>query len=190
MDRPALLPLQQPGCHRRAVGRKRPASHHGGRSQDSSLGLLRSRLSPRSDRQPVQIQDGAGALPGAARGNEAARRPDPTHVCDGSGRVDRPLHAPRTHARERLVVPHAEQPGVHDPFVADAGVSAAHGAVDVPRRAAERSALAITVLLAGRLHAALARGRDLGVGRHRHAQSREHHGRRCAQLPHEHSYRP
>ena len=59
---------------------ERSAAHGG-------VGLLRSRLSARGDREPVRVQDRAGALRSAARGDEdsaAARRSTRTRRCRAS----------------------------------------------------------------------------------------------------------
>ncbi len=99
------------------------------------------------------------------------------------------MHPARTPGNV-VVVPHAEQPDVDDPVAADAGISAAHGAAGrIHEGQHERGALAVAVLLAGRLHAPLARGGDLGMGRHGHAEHGADPRGRGAQLHHQHPRR-
>ena len=62
---------------------------------DGGVGLLRPRLSARGHRQPLPVQDGAGALRGVAGGDAEARRPDPAHLRHAPRRVDGPLPAAR-----------------------------------------------------------------------------------------------
>ncbi len=133
VERQALFPLQQPVGRRsaarrlrpRRVDRQRSAAHRG-------MGLLRSRLSARSDREPVRFRDRARALRSAARGDARPRRPDAVHLCDRARRAQRPLHLA---ARPELVRGAVLQPDEHDPVAADRGVPDAHGAGAVPRRA-------------------------------------------------------
>ena len=47
----------------------------------------------KAHREPVQVQDRAGALRGAARGNQEARRTYAAHLCHRAGRAERPLCA-------------------------------------------------------------------------------------------------
>ena len=148
VERPALLPLQQPVGRRsaerrvraRRVDRQRSAAH-------GRVGLLRPRLSARRDREPVRLRDGARALRSAARGDARPRRPDAAHVRDRARRAQRPLHLA---ARAELVRGAVLQPDEHDPVAADRGVPDAHGAGAVPRRGHERAAMAGAVLLARR----------------------------------------
>ena len=55
------------------------------------MGALRNRLSARGDRVAVSVQDRAGALRGAARGNHGERRPDDLHAREPAARLERPL---------------------------------------------------------------------------------------------------
>ena len=127
LDRPALFPLQQPvgdrsaarRVRRRRVDRQRPAAHGG-------VGLLRSRLSARSDREPVPVQDRARALRGVARRDARPRRPDAAHATPPSRRMVGPL---RVAARPELVRGAVLEPDADDPVAAHARVSDAHGAV-------------------------------------------------------------
>ena len=57
--------------------RQRPAS--------ARVGLLRPRLSARSHRQPLPVQDRSGTLRSAARGDEEARRADAAHLRHRAG---------------------------------------------------------------------------------------------------------
>ena len=73
VERPALLPLQQPDGDRVPARHPEPESaRHDGQDGRWSLGPLRHRLSARGHRQPVRLHDGAGALRGAARRRRAA----------------------------------------------------------------------------------------------------------------------
>ena len=106
-----------------AVGRATAAASIGERSAaHGRVGLLRPRLSARSDREPVPVQDRAGALRGAARGDEEARRPDAAHVPNAAERMERPLRASGAHAEQRLLVPDAAQPDDRRPVAAHARV--------------------------------------------------------------------
>ena len=172
------------GANAREPDRRRPARIGG-------LGILRPRLSARSDREPVSVQDGAGALRSAARGDEEARRPDAAHLRDAAGRVERPLHAPGQHARQRSTG-------------TGCGTCRCRRSCRCSRRSTRQRmvqeayhqgntntrAVAVAVLLARRLHAPLARGRGLGARHHGHAATRADPGRRRAQLHHEHPRRP
>ena len=89
LDGPALFPLQQPGRHRGAVGREHDGHDRRQRADFGRLGSLRPRLSARSDREPVSVQDGAGALRGAARRNDEARRREPEARRPSSSRSGR-----------------------------------------------------------------------------------------------------
>ena len=82
---PAALEEQWGANGSGVIGDNPPAS--------ARVGLLRSRLSARSDREPLSVQDGAGALRSAARGDEEARRPDEAHLRRAARRVDRSLRA-------------------------------------------------------------------------------------------------
>ena len=81
LDGQAVLPLQQPDRARLHLGRllERSQGARKRRSENGSMGPLRSRLSTRSHRQPVSIQDRARALRSAARRDEGARRSDRAH---------------------------------------------------------------------------------------------------------------
>ena len=134
------------------------------------VGLLRSRLSARSHREPVSVQDGAGALRGAARGDArsaAARRSTPTRrvPSEWNGRYMHPGRTPGNQYWYRM----RHDPDADDPVAADARVSDAHGAGGLPPRQHEHAAVAVAVLLARRLHAPLARGRGVGAPHHGHA---------------------
>ena len=204
LDGSALLPLQQPGRHRGAVGREHDGHDRRQRAGLGRLGLLRPRLSARSDREPVSVQDGARALRGAARRDDEARRREPAPDGRAARGVDGPLRASRQHDRRAsgldgprqghepavVLVPHAAQPDDDDPVAADARVSDAHGSRGLPRRQHERAAVAVAVLLARRLHAPLARVRGLGVAHRRGAvRGADRHGR-GAQLHHDGARRP
>ncbi len=139
---------------------------------------------------PYHVQDRAGTLRSAARRDEEARRPDAAHLRDGPGEWTgryQQLHSQSGDAV--VVVPPASQPDVDDPVAADARISEAHGPAGVSRRRDQPRAVAVAILLARRLHAPLARVRDVGLGHHRHAAGRADHGRRGGQLRHEHLHR-
>ena len=102
VDRQALLPVQQSLWSRAAVaGRddRRPAAGLG------RVGLLRSRLPARGNRQPIQVHDGAGALRGTPGRGAPPRRADAAHLRDGAGRLERALRvAPRAELVRRAAV--------------------------------------------------------------------------------------
>ena len=105
--------------------------HVGARESSVALGRLQSRSADRQDRQPLSVQDRRRALPGADGRGEESRRPDRPHAADAA-RLGRLVSAPR----QRGAVDLGTQPaGLHDALAADAGVSEAHGADDVPRGA-------------------------------------------------------
>ena len=81
LDGQAVLPLQQPDRARLDLGRllERPAGARERQPGDGGLGSLRSRLPSRGHRQPVSVQDRAGALRGVARRDQGAWRPDRAH---------------------------------------------------------------------------------------------------------------
>ena len=87
LERPALLPLQQPDGHGVST-RHLAAARRERREQDRGgpLGSLRKRRSARGHRESVRFQDGAGALRGAARGDAQARRTRRVHDEELSGR--------------------------------------------------------------------------------------------------------
>src|SRR5690606_11709780 len=125
--------------------RRRSAAHGG-------VGLLRSRLSARGDREPLSLPHGEGALRGAARRGARTRRPDRLHAGDAA-RLERPL---RASARQALDVVQRRDRADSDVSVApDARISAALRAADVSLLGLERAAMAGRVLLAGRGLAAL-----------------------------------
>ena len=149
-----------------AVGREPPRLDRRQAACHGRVGLLRPRLSARGDREPVSVQDGAGALRGAARGDDEARRPDAAHLRDAcpdewTGRY---MH-PGARRTTRTGIGMRHDPDADGPVAADAGVPDAHGAGGLSRRQHEQRAVAVAVLLARRLHAALARGRRLGAPR-------------------------
>ncbi len=72
--RSALLPLQQPRRARGAARRERLRRHRRQSAGLGRMGLLRSRLSARRHREPVSVQNGAGALRGAAAPRRKTRR--------------------------------------------------------------------------------------------------------------------
>ena len=155
-------------------------------------------------REPLSVQDGAGALRGAARRNDEARRRAPEADGRAARGMDGPLPASRQHDRRAggldgtrqghepavVLVPRAQQPDDDVPVVADARVSDAHGSGGLSRRQHERAAVAFAVLLARRFHAPLARVRGVGVAHRRGAvRVPDRHGRR-AQLHHDGAHRP
>ena len=161
VERPALFPLQQPLWPRGAVGAATAGAIGDDPPRTAAVGLLRPRLSAQSDRQPVSVQDGAGALRGAARRRRAsaAARPQHTYATvpgEWTGR-----YCARAGWRASNWYRMRYMPDVDHPVAADAGVSDAHGAGGLPRGQHERGAVAVAVLLARRLHAPLALGRDV-----------------------------
>ena len=104
------------------------------------------------------------------------RRADTAHIRHGAGRVERALRvAPRTELVRRAAVESVSD----DPLAAHRRVPDADGAGGLSRRAHERAAVAGAVLLARRLHAALALSRrhePAALG-HRHAHARAVPGR-------------
>ena len=155
-------------------------------------------------REPVPLQDGAGALRGVARGDDQARRrweePERRATRDWTGRYAHPGNTTDAQAdwtgRDKgttpavLLVPNEAQPVHDDPVAADARVSEAHGARGLSPGEHERAAVAVAVLLARRLHAPLARVRRVGVALHRRALGRADRDRRGAQLHHDDPRRP
>ena len=122
---------------------------------------------------------------------ETTKRGGPKQHTDAQkpGRVDGPLHAPRPHAEQPELVPHAARPDADGPVAADAGVSDALRARGLSPRQHEQSAVAVAVLLARGLHAPLARSGRVGASHHRDAAGRADHLGRRAQLRHEHPRR-
>ena len=59
---PRYFRCNSPVAHRGAAGRERRRADRQQRPDDRGVGLLRPRLSARGDRQPVRVQDRAGAL--------------------------------------------------------------------------------------------------------------------------------
>ncbi len=164
---------------RGAIGDERP--------DVGGLGTLRQRLSARSDREPVSVQDGARALGSAESRDDETRRPDEAHVRDRARRrVDGPLR-PRL---DRKLVPGAQDAGPDDAVAADAEVSDLPRAGGLSRGQHERLALAVAVLLARGVHAALAPGRDSRPLRHGDAAAGPDHDRHRAQLRDQHPHRP
>ena len=103
LERPALLPLQQPVGRRsaarrlraRRVDRRRSAAHGG-------VGLLRPRLSARGDREPVRLRDGASSTTkrcSRRRAAAAARRSTRTRPCPASSTAATSGRARRTGTR-------------------------------------------------------------------------------------------
>ena len=139
LDRQALFPLQQPVgdrgparlVRRHRLDRQRPAALGG-------VGLLRQGLPALGDREPLPVQDRAGALRGAARGDEDTRRADPALERDGA-RLVGPLRAGRG-ARTGTPRCYYNQM-TDDPVAADARVSDADGAVRVSRLGHRRAAI-------------------------------------------------
>ncbi len=60
-------------------------------SAERLVGPLRDRLSARGDRLALSVQDRAGALRGAARGDQDARRSDGLHARESAARLERTL---------------------------------------------------------------------------------------------------
>src|SRR5690606_14826268 len=110
------------------------------------MGLLRSRLPARGDREPVSVQDRARALRGAARGDEAARRADAAYVRDRAGRVERALSAPGARG-EPVLVPDAARADPDGAVAADARVPDPLRAAGLPPRPHEQATVAVAVLL-------------------------------------------
>ncbi len=144
-----------------ADDRQRPAAHR-------RVGILRPRLSARSDREPVRIQDRAGALRGAARRNQEARRPHAAHLRDRAGRAERPLCAGQP---LRELVFDDDRGAVPDGAIgADARIPEAPRPGRLPPGQHQRAAVALAVLLARGLHAALVfRGDPVPAVLHRYA---------------------
>ena len=180
---------QQATEYQRGILQPPGVEHRQGRGR--AVGTLRASASARGHREPVRLQDGAGALRGAAEGDAEPRRPEQVHVRELPGRrVERRVRAPgprRGHPDELVLGQAHADPD--DPLAADAGVPAADGAGGVSPDARQR-ALALDVLLARRLHAALVPGGRVGALRDRHAGSRADARRRCAQLHAGHLRRP
>ncbi len=107
VDRSALLPLQQPGRHRRPVGRQPPQHDRRPSAGVGRVGLLRPRRTARLHREPVPVQDRRRALRGTDGRDQEARRPDEAPRRQGARGLDRPLHAPGPHAGQSVLVPHA-----------------------------------------------------------------------------------
>ena len=82
------------------------------------------------DRQPLSVQDRRGALPGADGGGEESRRPDRRtrgrRCRTGMAGISR-------RANERAVDLGTQPADLHDALAADARVSEAHGAAELPR---------------------------------------------------------
>ena len=121
------------GLADRAAARRQPFQRIRDRRRsaaDGGVGLLRSRLSARSDREPVFLYDGRGSLRRIARGSAPPRRPDGAHVRDGSRRVVGPVRAGQRADGIRDLVRHADEPDPDRPLASDRRVS------DAPRAAA------------------------------------------------------
>ena len=134
VERSSLLPLQQLRRARGFLGRG--CADRRGSAGVGAVGLLRPRLPARGDREPVPLQDRAGALRGIARGDARARRPHRAHVRDRARRVDGALPASRARG-EPVLVSDAARADSDGPVVADAGVPEAHGAGGVSPRSHE-----------------------------------------------------
>ena len=191
LERQALLPLQQLGGARGRVGRQ-PQRHD--RRQPAGVGrvgLLRPRLSARSDRQPVSA---------SRRRKSTTRRCSPrrrsaavrirSRRADAARGLDGPLHASGAHAEQQQLVSHAARSGADGAVAADARVSDALRARGVPPRQHEQGDVAVAVLLARGLHAPLARGRRVGAPHHRDAVGRADRVGCRAQLHHDRARRP
>ena len=86
-------------AHRGRVGRQPPQHDRRQPAGVGRVGLLRPRLSARVHREPVSVQDRAGALRGAARRDDEARRRDAkadvqTSLEDWTGRYMHPGRTP------------------------------------------------------------------------------------------------
>ncbi len=83
---PPLFPLQCQPVHRAAARHSGPArNEHHQQDRGWAVGPLRVRLSAQGHRQPLRLQDRAGALRGAARGDQEARRPEQVFMEGFSG---------------------------------------------------------------------------------------------------------
>ena len=151
LDRSALLPLQLAGRARADLGRLRGAVDRRRSAALGRLGFLRPRLPARGNREPVPVQDGEGALRGAARGDARERRPHAytqATLPDWNGRYLRQRAKTASwYLRRDLADPDVS-------LAADARVSEALRAADVSLLGQQRGAVAGLVLLARRLHAA------------------------------------
>src|SRR5678815_501888 len=117
------------------------------------MGILRSGLSARVDCEPLQIQDGSGALRSTSRRNARPRRSDAAYLRHGARRMERAL---RLASGTKLVRRTAVEPVSDSALAAHRRVQETHGAGGLSRRAHERSAVAGAILLAGRFHASMA----------------------------------
>ena len=137
---------------------QRPAAHR-------RVGILRSRLPARGDREPVQVQDGAGALRRAAGRDARSGRPDAAHLCDGAGEWNGRYVWPRgqnwyaeLYWNQMPTVLSLLTPEYQTRMVQEAYHNGQH----------QRAAVAGAVLLARGLHAALALSRRHEPAAHRH----------------------
>ncbi len=87
----------------------------------------------------------------------AARRTHRADSRDAAERMERHLSPAALQSAQRQLDRHAPRAGANGAFAADRSVQAAHGAGNLPPRAHEQADVALAVLLARRLHAALAR---------------------------------
>ncbi len=131
VERSSLFPLQLPAWPRSAMGRRRDADDRRLSARVRRLGILRPRLSARSDREPVPVQDRETALRSHARGRHGARRAHRLHAGDVAG-LERQLPARRD--EDGHVVPRRGAADPHLPHAAHARVPNALRAADVPLR--------------------------------------------------------